>query len=53
MISMEMKKYIDPEMEVTMFATEDVITTSGGSVSDGYVNSENEIVTPEDIFGNL
>ena len=27
---MEIKKYIDPEMEVTMFEQEDVITTSGG-----------------------
>jgi len=26
-----MKKFFDPELEVTMFAVEDVITTSGGN----------------------
>lgn len=27
---MENQKYIEPEMEVTIFDTKDVITTSGG-----------------------
>ena len=35
---MEAKKYIDPEMEVTLFESEDVITTSG----------DNGIPLPED-----
>ena len=36
----EMKKYVTPEMEITEFDTEDVITTSG----DG---SDDDPVTPE------
>ena len=35
-----MKKYVTPEMEITEFDTEDVITTSG----DG---SDDDPVTPE------
>ena len=41
---MEMKKYIDPEMEVTMFAEEDVITTSGFVKVDG----DNNVILPDD-----
>lgn len=29
---MENQKYIEPEMEVTMFDTKDVITTSDGGI---------------------
>lgn len=31
---MKEKKYVEPEMEVTMFDSEDVITTSGGVIVD-------------------
>lgn len=43
---METKKYIDPEMEVTKFQEEDVITTSGG----GFVDENGFINTPDDDF---
>ena len=32
---MEKKEYITPEMEITEFETEDVITTSGGEFDEG------------------
>ena len=32
---MEKKEYITPEMEITEFETEDVITTSGGEPDEG------------------
>ena len=41
---MENKNYIEPEMEVTMFDSEDVITTSGGSP----VGGGGGIVLPDD-----
>ena len=44
---METKKYIDPEMEVTKFQEEDVITTSGGG---GFVDENGFINTPDDDF---
>ena len=37
-----MKKYVTPEMEITEFETEDIITTSGGDSS-----SNTDPVTPE------
>lgn len=42
---MEHKKYIDPEMDVTMFEQEDVITTSGGNSN---VDADNGIILPDD-----
>ena len=38
-VKMEEKSYVEPEMEVTMFDSNDVITTSGG------------IVLPDDDWG--
>lgn len=35
-----MKKYVTPEMDITEFDTEDIITTSGG-------DSNDDLVTPE------
>ena len=35
----EMEKYESPEMEVVQFETEDVLATSGPSVTDTYDNS--------------
>ena len=32
---MKKKEYVTPEMEITEFETEDVITTSGGELDEG------------------
>ncbi len=48
--------YADPEMEVTLFVSEDVITTSTyeevPDMGDGTVGGGEEIVLPDDIFPN-
>lgn len=35
-----MKKYLDPEMEITEFETQDVITTSGVEITPGIIDGE-------------
>ena len=47
---MENKMYIEPKMEITMFDSEDVITTSGGNIVEEWrpVGGGNGIVLPDD-----
>ena len=47
------KTYFRPEIEISVFKTEDIITTSGASISNGGELTDSAFdVTYDELFGN-